>query len=118
MTLRPPKQFCNQTIIFKRKLKPSDDDIYSHDRFDDPITINNCVVHLRTTYSGTNSDRQITSNGTIVMFPGITAPFLSFTKNDLGSIIEYENIQYKLTNINEDKDPLSNQMYQWKLTIL
>lgn len=116
--IKPPKQYCNQSIIFKRKIKPSDYDVYDKPKFADPVKISNAVVHLRTTYSGTNNDREITSNGTVVLFNGIAEPFLSFSKDNLGSVFEYEGKEYTLTNINEDKDPLSNEMYQYKLQIL
>lgn len=116
--IRVPIQFCNQSIIFNRKLKPDPSDIYNTKKFDNQVEIKNCVVHLRTTYSGTNNDRQITSNGTVILFYGISVPFISLSKDDLGSIFEYEGKKYTLTNINEDRDPMSNEMYQYKLQII
>lgn len=116
--LMPPKEYCNQSIIFKRKKAPDPDDVYNEPSFEDGVNIDHCIVHLRTVYSGTNNDREIVANGIAVLFAGISSPFISLTKDDLGSKIVYEGKEYTLANINEDLDPLSNELYQYKLQIL
>ncbi len=34
----------------------------------DEIRLNNCVVHARTVYEGSNNNRQIVSNATIMLY--------------------------------------------------
>lgn len=116
--LTPPKEYCNQSVVFKRKKAPDPNDVYDEPVFEDGVKIDHCVVHLRTVYSGTNNNREIVANGTVVLFAGISSPLISLTKDDLGSKIVYEGKEYTLTNINEDLDPLSNELYQYKLQIL
>lgn len=114
----PPSYMCNQSFIFKRKLTADPDDVYNDSKFADAISVSHAVVHLRTVYSGTNSNRQIVANGTIVLFKGITEPFIDLDKDSLGSKIIYEGKEYTLTNVNEDKDPTSEEIYQYKLQIV
>lgn len=108
---------CNQSIIIKRKVE---DDLYNEATYDDGVEIQNCVVHLRTIYSGTNNDRQIVANGTVVLYQSISEPFISLSKQDIENKakIIYEGQEYTLTNINEDYEPFSNKLYQYKLTMI
>lgn len=116
--LMPPKNFCNQSIVFKRKLASNPDDVYDEPKFDQGTTINNVVVHLRTVYSGTNNDREIVANGVVMIYNTISAPFIKLSKDDLGSKVVYEGKEYTVTNINQDYDPMSTKMYQYKLEIV
>lgn len=115
--LNPPKSMCNQSIIIKRKVE---DDLYNEATYDDGVEIQNCVVHLRTIYSGTNNDRQIVANGTVMLYQGISEPFISLSKQDIENKakIIYEGQEYTLTNVNEDYEPFSNKLYQYKLTMI
>ena len=115
--LKPPKSMCNQSIIIKRKIE---DDLYNEATYDDGIEIKKCVVHLRTIYSGTNNDRQIVANGTVMLYQDISEPFISLSKQDIENKakIIYEGQEYTLTNINEDYEPFSNKLYQYKLTMI
>lgn len=108
---------CNQSIIIKRKIE---DDLYNEATYDDGIEIKNYVVHLRTIYSGTNNDRQIVANGTVMLYQDISEPFISLSKQDIENKakIIYEGQEYTLTNINEDYEPFSNKLYQYKLTMI
>lgn len=115
--LKPPKSMCNQSIIIRRKVK---DDLYGEATYDDGVDINNCVVHLRTVYSGTNNNRQIVANGTVMIYKDISEPLIPLSKQDIEdkAKIIYEGQEYTLTNINEDYEPFSKEIYQYKLTMI
>lgn len=119
--LKPKKAYCHQSVEFKR-WKGLDDD--GESVYDDPVKIDNCVVHMRTAYSGSNNDRTIVANGTVMLYNGISEPFFSFDKDDvktdssLGSQIIYEGKTYIITNVNEDIELYSNDLYGYKLTII
>ena len=115
--LKPPKNMCNQNIILKLKVEDPDD-IYGESTDFDEIKLDNCVVHARTVYEGFNNNRQIVSNATIMLYAGITTPFIKLTKDHLGSKVVYNDIEYTLTNISESRDPFSNELYQYKLQII
>lgn len=119
--LKPNKAFCHQSIKFIR-WKCLDDN--GESVYDDPIEIDNCVVHLRTIYSGSNNDRTIVANGTVMLYKDISEPFINFSKEDvktdecLGSHVVYEGKTYTITNVNEDIELYSNDLYGYKLSII
>lgn len=115
--LKPPKSMCNQSIRIKLKVEDPEDIYGDSDKYDE-IRLNNCVVHARTVYEGSNNNRQIVSNATIMLYAGITTPFIELTKEHLGSKIVYNGLEYTLMNINEDRDPFSNEPYQYKLGVI
>ena len=92
--------------------------------YDDPVEIDNCVVHLRTVYSGSNNDRTIVANGTVMLYKDISEPFINFSKEDvktdecLGSHVVYEGKTYTISNVNEDIELYSNDLYGYKLSII
>ena len=110
--LKPPKSMCNQSIVLKLKVEDPDD-IYGESTNFDEIKLDNCVV-----YEGSNNNRQIVANATIMLYAGITTPFIELTKNHLGSKIEYNGVEYTLTNVSESRDPFSNELYQYKLGVI
>lgn len=121
--LKPNKMFCHQSIQVKR-WQGTDDN--GESVYGKPVKIDNCVVHLRTVYSGLNNDRSIVANGTVIIYNGISEPFINFSKDDvgnpdgtaLGSRIIYEGKTYTITNVNEDVELYSNDLYGYKLTII
>lgn len=118
--LKPNKAFCHQSIQFIR-LKGLDDN--GESVYDDPVEIDNCVVHLRTVYSGSNNDRTIVANGTVMLYKDISEPFINFSKDDVtdestGSQVVYEGKTYIITNVNEDIELYSNDLYGYKLSII
>lgn len=118
--LKPNKAFCHQSIQLKRwkGLDDNGEPVYDH-----PIEIDNCVVHLRTVYSGSNNDRTIVANGTVMLYKDISEPFINFSKDDVtdestGSQVVYEGKTYTITNVNEDIELYSNDLYGYKLSII
>lgn len=115
--LKPPASMCNQSITLKVKVDDPED-IYGESNTFNETKIDNCVVHARTTYSGTNNNREIVSNATIMLYNGITTPFITFDKTHIGAKIVYNDLEYTLTSINESRDPFSNELYQYKLGVI
>lgn len=118
--LKPNKAFCHQSIQFERWIGSDDN---GESVYDDPVEIDNCIVHLRTVYSGSNNDRTIVANGTVMLYKDISEPFINFSKDDVtdestGSQVVYEGKTYTITNVNEDIELYSNDLYGYKLSII
>lgn len=117
MRLPIPDFTCNQSVILT-KIYQSETDDYNRPKKDKPVTINNCIVQLATQYTGTNENRQLVANGGVYLYASISQPFPSLSKDNLGSIVEYEEQNYTLKTINEYHEPLSNELYGYKLEVL
>lgn len=117
MRLPIPESMCNQNVILT-KIYQSETDDYNRPKKDKPVTITNCVVQLATQYTGTNENRQLIANGAVYFYAAVSSPFPELTKDNLGSVIEYDGQNYTLKTINEYHEPLSNELYGYKLEVL
>ncbi|CAH1857473.1 putative minor capsid protein [Convivina intestini] len=110
-----PKALCNQNIIYKR---PGDPDDWGGvgSTIDTPIA--NCVVQLQTICSGTNNNREVVANGSVYLYAGITTPMPTLTKTNQGDVISFDGIDYTVKTIIEHRDPLSNDIWSYKLEVL
>ncbi|MFT8491564.1 putative minor capsid protein [Oenococcus sicerae] len=117
MRLPVPAMLCNQSVKLTKSYQ-SETDMYGKPKQDTPITISKCVVHLATKYTGTNDNRQLIANGTVFFYVDITSPMLMLTKDNLGSKIEIEGNTYTIQTITESKQPLSDDLFAYKLEVL
>ena len=117
MRLPIPKMMCNQSAILT-KVYQSETDDYNRPKKDEPVIITNCIVQLATQYTGANENRQLVANGAVYFYADVSSPFPELTKDNLGSIIEYDGQKYTLKMINEYHEPLSNELYGYKLEVL
>lgn len=117
MRLPIPTMMCNQTVEFT-KFYQTETDMYGQPRQDKPITISKCVVQLATQYTGSNDNRQLIANGTVFFYTDITSPMPILSKDNLGSKIEFEGNEYTVQAINELKQPLSDDLFGYKLEVL
>lgn len=115
--LRPPKTMFQDTVILE-KLVTNTDDPYGEKVVAETTQINNCRFTLRTVYSGTNNDRQVVANASIVMMSTYTTPFVDFDDSYQGAIISFNNRKYTITTINRDIEPFSRKVYQYKLGVI
>lgn len=115
--LRPPKTMFQDTVILKKEVIDTDDP-YGEKVVVETTEINNCRFTLRTVYSGTNNDRQVVSNASIVMMSTYTTPFIDFDPSYQGAKIVFNGREYTITTINRDIEPFSRKVYQYKLGVI
>ena len=108
--LKPPMFRCNQTVTVYRKIKGSDSHYHSVSYEKTGTVVNHAVV--------TEGGNKVLANGIVKFIKDRATPFLTFTKEDIGAKIKYNGVFYTIQTINEDRDPHSNEMYQYKLLIL
>lgn len=118
MKLPVPRALCNQSVILIKAYQSQTDNMYHEVKLDAPVTINNCVVHLATKYTGTNNDRQLVANGTVFFYADITSPMPVLSKDNLGSKIQINENEYTITAITESKQPMSNELFAYKIEVL
>lgn len=115
--LRPPKTMFQDTVILEKEVIDTDDP-YGEKVVAEATEINNCRFTLRTVYSGTNNDRQVVSNASIVMMSTYTTPFIDFDPSYQGAKIVFNGREYTITTINRDIEPFSRKVYQYKLGVI
>lgn len=108
--------FQQSITLIDKKADP--DDIYGDGEQVVTTTLKGVRVDMRTTYSGTNNDRQIVANGTIVLMQPYTTPWVAFDQTYQGKKIVYNSKTYTISTINEDIEPFTNKIYQYKLGIV
>lgn len=117
MRLPVPTFACNQEIVLT-KCYQDKTDRYGQPTSDEPVKISNCVVQLSPQYTGNNGNRQLTANGAVFLYAQVSAPFPSLTKNNLQSEIQFEGQTYHVTEIGVYKEPLSDDIFSYKLGVL
>lgn len=118
--LKPPMSRCNQTVIVYRKIRQDDTKNHYHSvKWEDRGTVvNHAVVTLRTQMQSADGGNKVLANGIVKFIKDRATPFLTFSKEDVGCKIKYNGISYTVQTVNEDRDPYSNDFYQYKLLIL
>lgn len=115
--LRPPKAMFQDTITLKKEVIDSDDP-YGEKTVTKTIKLINCRFTLRTVYSGSNNDRQVVSNASIVLMSTYTTPWTDLDDSWQGSKVEFNGREYTITTINRDIEPFSKAVYQYKLGVI
>lgn len=106
---------ANQSVTLKLQTGDTDDwgkPVYKS------IVINHCVVQPQTIYTGSNNDRKIVANAIVFFYTLITYPMPQLNKRDVGSQIEFEGNNYQVTQIIDNRDPYSNEVYSYELEVL
>ena len=115
--LKPPKSmFPNSIILDQLKAKtnnPFEDD-YQHVK----TKIDHVRFDLRTVYSGTNNDRQIVANATVIFMPPYTRPWVELDDSYIGSKIIFNDKEYTITTVNRDIEPFNRKVYQYKVGVI
>ena len=118
--LKPPKSmFLNSITLIKRI--PKHDDPYDDDYEEIRTEINGVRFDLRTIYSGSNNDRQIVANATVIFMPPYSTPWIELDDSYIGSKIIFNGKKYKkytVTTVNRDIEPFSRKVYQYKLGVI
>lgn len=108
---------AKQTVILKLTTTGETDN-WGKPIFQNPKTINNCVVQPQTIYSGSNNDRQIVANATVYFYTGITDPMPKLTRDNVGSIITFEDHDYTVTQISDNRNPFSNDVWSYEVGVI
>lgn len=115
--LRPPKLMFQDSIILKHAAVDQDDP-YGEGGTVSETTINNVRFSLRTVYSGSNNNREVVANATIVVMSTYSKPFYEFTEANVGDKVSFNGHDYTITTINRDIEPFSNEVYQYRLWVI
>lgn len=115
--LRPPKSMFQDTIVLKRA-EVDENDPYGEGGTVTKTEINNVRFNLRTVYSGSNNNRQVVANATIVVMSTYSEPFYEFTEQNQGDKVIFNGHEYTITTINRDIEPFSKEVYQYKLGVI
>ena len=115
--LKPPKSMFPNSITLIKRI-PKRDDPYDDDYEESSTDINNVRFDLRTVYSGSNNDRQIVANATVIFMPPYTNPWIKLDDSYIGSKIRFNAKEYTITTVNRDMEPFSRKVYQYKLGVI
>ena len=115
--LTPPKSMFPNSITLI-KLIPKQDDPYNDDYEEIRTVINNVRFDLRTIYSGSNNDRQIVANATVVFMLPYTDPWIELDDSYIGSKIIFNDKEYTITTVNRDMEPFNGNIYQYKVGVI
>lgn len=80
--------------------------------------IKNVLVNLSTSYTGTNSNRQLVSNGLIVLYGCWSSPIPELDKNSLGSKVTIDGHDYTMTTLNRFDEPYTHDLYSYEIEVL
>ena len=100
------------------KLIPKQDDPYNDDYEEIRTVINNVRFDLRTIYSGSNNDRQIVANATVIFMSPYSTPWIELDDSYVGSKIIFNDKEYTITTVNRDMEPFNGNIYQYKVGVI
>lgn len=111
-----PKKMAQQTVTLE--VPTGETDVWGKPEYE-KVIIRDCVVQPQTIYSGTNNDRQIVANAIVFFYSGITTP-LPVLKHDVVNNYKliFEDVEYTVTNIVDNRLPYSNGVYSYELEVL
>lgn len=115
MLPRIPKKMCNQSIVLK--VPTGEEDDYGKQKTVEQV-INNVLVQPQTIYSGSNNSRTITANAIVFLFAGISDPLPKITPDWVGTHLKFEERDYTITNIVDNREPYSDKVYSYELEVL
>lgn len=108
--------FPNSITLIKQI--PKQDDPYNDDYEEIRTDINNVRFDLRTVYSGSNNDRQIVANATVVFMSPYSTPWIKLDDSYIGSKIIFNDKEYTITTVNRDMEPFNGNIYQYKVGVI
>jgi len=112
-----PKSMANQSAKLIRKV----DDVTSDGeriRYDETTDLKHVVYQATTIYSGTGNDRQITANGILFLYAGVTEPMPTITQADVGAYVKIGEDTFKITRIVENKHPFKDEVWSYEIEVL
>nr|WP_246013796.1 putative minor capsid protein [Companilactobacillus suantsaicola] len=110
-----PKEMANQSVVLK--LKTGEVNNWGKEEYE-KISIEHCVVQPQTIYSGSNNNRQIVANAIVFFYAKITSPMPVLNPKHVGSTLNFEGKDYSITQITDNRDPYSNEVWSYELEVL
>lgn len=109
------KRLCNQSVTF---LIPSgEEDDYGQQKTT-VKQVDHVIVQPQTIYSGSNNSRTITANAIVFLFGQISEPMPQITPDWVGYHLKFEGRDYAITNVVDNREPYSNDVYSYELEVL
>lgn len=115
--LKPPKSMFPNSITLVKQI-PKQDDPYNDDYEEIRTDINGVRFDLRTIYSGSNNDRQIVANATVIFMSPYSTPWTKLDDSYIGSKIIFNDKEYTITTVNRDMEPFNGNIYQYKVGVI
>ena len=106
---------ANQSVILQLKTGQTDD--WGKDEYT-KIPITNCVVQPQTIYSGDSNSRSIVANAIVYFYANVTTPMPTLNRNHVGSVITFEGQDFTITQIVDNRDPFSNDIWSYEVEVL
>lgn len=106
---------AKQSIVLHLKTGETDD--WGKDAVTD-IPIDHCVVQPQTIYSGSNNNRTIVANAIVFLYAHVTEPMPVLNRDHVGSSLTFERHDYVITQIVDNRDPYSNDVWSYELEVL
>lgn len=110
-----PKNYANQQVIYRAS--NGEKDRYGKQKTIDTI-INNCVFQQETIYTGTGNSREVVANAVLFIYADVSTPLLKFDKNSQGNKIVFDGVEYTIKRIVENRNPMSNDVWNYELEVL
>lgn len=106
---------ANQSVALHLKTGETDD--WGKPATND-LNIDHAVVQPQTIYSGDNNSRQIVANAIVYFYANVTDPMPVLNREHVGSTITFENHEYTITQIVDNRDPYSNAAWSYEVEVL
>lgn len=118
MILPIPKKNAISSCELKIIDQTQSHDRYGRDKIIDDYVVNNVVINMGTTYTGTNNNRELIANGLIIIYANWSNPIHKLTKDNLGSKAVIDGKEYTVTNIQQYNQPYSDDLYSYELELI
>lgn len=115
MLPRISKRLCQQTVTMT--IPSGEEDDYGQQETTEQ-QVDHVIVQPQTIYSGSNNSRTITANAIVYLFAGISTPLPKITPDWVGYHLKFEDRDYTITNIVDNREPFSNEVYSYELEVL
>lgn len=106
---------ANQSVVLHLKTGEADD--WGKEVVID-MPVDQCVVQPQTIYSGSNNNRTIVANAIVYFYAEITSPMPKLMRNHVGSTLTFEGQDYVITQIIDNRDPYSNEVWSYEVEVL
>lgn len=80
--------------------------------------VDHVIVQPQTIYAGSSNNRTITANAIVYLFAGISTPLPKITPDWVGYHLNFEGRDYTITNVVDNREPFSNEVYSYELEVL
>lgn len=115
MIPRIDRRLCNQRITLK--IPVGELDKYGKQKTE-KVEVEHVLVQVQTIYSGDSNNRRITANAIVFLFAKISNPLPKLDRDNVGNKLIFEGKEYTITNIVDNREPYSNDVYSYELEVI